>query len=353
MIREFTVPLLQWFKQHGRHDLPWQHPKTPYRVYISEIMLQQTQVATVIPFFKRFMARFPTLTTLAQAHEDEVLALWAGLGYYSRARNLHKTAQIIHHTYQGHFPKDLPTLVQLPGIGLSTASALCALAFNMPTAILDGNVKRILSRYFKVEGIISHPKTEQLLWHHAKTCMSETACDDYTQAIMDLGALCCRPKNPDCNACPLQTTCLAFQANVVEQYPQKMRKSALPHQYKQFLLFTNAHQIFLEKRENRGIWGGLWSFPTLPIDACLTTYLQTHAFSVKNIIPLTPFKHTFTHFHLHLYPYMILLNETPPHLSAENWFTKENLLQIGKPKPVQTLLERFWQRTDENQLTPA
>jgi len=224
ILQNFTRPLLTWFGEHGRKDLPWQHPRSAYRVWISEIMLQQTQVKTVIPYFLRFLARFPDIKTLAQADEDDVLSCWSGLGYYSRARNLHKTALIIAENFKGQFPDDIKELVQLPGIGDSTAAAIASLAYNKPTAILDGNVKRVLSRYFQVRGLSQQSAVKQKLMTIANQCMSHDFCADYTQAIMDLGATCCTVKTPACTRCPLQTTCGAYKNNQVADYPEKKPK---------------------------------------------------------------------------------------------------------------------------------
>ncbi|AHE67433.1 A/G-specific adenine glycosylase [Legionella oakridgensis ATCC 33761 = DSM 21215] len=220
----FTLPLLQWFHQYGRKDLPWQIPGNAYAVWISEIMLQQTQVRTVIPYFLRFMNTFPTLRTLACASEDQVLAQWSGLGYYSRARNLHKTAKIICNDFHDYFPDDIETLMKLPGIGPSTAAAIASLAFNKPTAILDGNVKRVLCRYFLIAGSMEQTSVTRQLWQLAKQCMPLHDCAAYTQAIMDLGATCCTIKSPNCSNCPLHTTCLAYQTNEVAHYPHKKLK---------------------------------------------------------------------------------------------------------------------------------
>ena len=210
---KFSLPLLEWFNCHGRKDLPWQHPRSAYRVWISEIMLQQTQVKTVIPYFNHFIAKFPDIQQLAHAYEDRVLAQWSGLGYYSRARNLHKTAKIICEKYKGEFPRELADLIALPGIGPSTAAAIASQAFNQATPILDGNVKRVLCRYFLIDGWPEHSSVKQKLWQLAKECMPTERCADYTQAIMDLGATRCTARNPDCANCPLQYTCLAKHHN--------------------------------------------------------------------------------------------------------------------------------------------
>ncbi|WP_019217249.1 A/G-specific adenine glycosylase [Legionella tunisiensis] len=222
MIQEqFSNLLLAWFDLHGRKDLPWQHPRSAYRVWISEIMLQQTQVKTVIPYFNRFIDSFPDVWQLAKASEDQVLAHWSGLGYYSRARNLSQTAKIICEKYAGEFPLALVDLVALPGIGPSTAAAIASQAFNQPTAILDGNVKRVLCRYFLIEGWPEQSAIKQRLWQLANQCMPRQRCADYTQAIMDLGATCCTVRQPNCASCPIQKTCLANIHHKTAFYPQK------------------------------------------------------------------------------------------------------------------------------------
>lgn len=225
----FSQLLLDWYDLHGRKDLPWQLPRSPYRVWVSEIMLQQTQVQTVIPYFNRFIEHFPDIFLLANAEEDEVLSLWSGLGYYSRARNLHNTAKIISDQYNGVFPEDLNILVQLPGIGPSTAAAILSQAFNKPAAILDGNVKRVLSRFFLIEGWPEQAQVKKKLWGLASSCMPNERCADYTQAIMDLGATCCTNKNPQCLRCPVKNHCLAFHNKKQHLYPTKKNKETAPN----------------------------------------------------------------------------------------------------------------------------
>ncbi|MDX2346618.1 MAG: A/G-specific adenine glycosylase, partial [Legionella sp.] len=225
---QFAPALLDWFALNGRKNLPWQNPRTPYHVWISEVMLQQTQVKTVIPYFEKFIARFPNIKTLASATEDDVLAYWAGLGYYSRGRNLQKTAYLITTEFNHIFPSDLKQLIMLPGIGDSTAAAIRSLAFNQPAAILDGNVKRILSRYFLIAG---HPNTSAIkktYQQHATACLPTTRAADYTQAIMDLGALVCTPKNPSCDMCPMAAHCLAKAKQLTANYPEKAPKKTIP-----------------------------------------------------------------------------------------------------------------------------
>ena len=344
ILKQFTLPLLQWHHIHGRKDLPWQHPREPYRVWVSEIMLQQTQVKTVIPYFLRFMERFPTIQSLAQASEDEVLTLWSGLGYYSRGRNLHKTAVIISSDYRGEFPDDIHILTQLPGIGPSTAAAITSQAFHQPTAILDGNVKRVLSRYFLVSGT-SGP-TLKMLWNYAERCMSHTHTADYTQAIMDLGATCCTIKNPHCSECPLQETCLAKQKHLTSEYPTKKPKKTIPSQYQQFLLMYDEKQrIYLEKRPSPGVWGGLWCTPTVDMETCPTHYIQSkYPLEVLQIHPLMNIKHTFTHFRLYIQALSIptQTKETSTFEQNGSWFSRSETIKIGLAKPMTDIIQEFY-----------
>lgn len=341
----FTYPLLKWFELHGRHDLPWQHPRSPYRVWISEIMLQQTQVKTVIPYYLRFMMRFPTIHSLATAAEDEVLAHWSGLGYYSRARNLHQTAKILCENFQGEFPKTLQLLITLPGIGASTAAAIASLAFNQPTAILDGNVKRVLSRYFMIDGLSSQATVKAKLWALANECMPLEQCTEYTQAIMDLGATCCTVKKTNCLACPLQSTCLAKANDVVAQYPHKIIKKKIPTKEEQFLVLHTEHNlIYLEKRPPTGLWGGLWCLPTATIDTCALQHVkEQYQFQCNEPNELIKIKHSFSHFHLHIQALSLQVRHSSQKI-AENpgrWFQTNELDSLGLATPVRAIIEHF------------
>lgn len=340
----FSLPLLAWFDQHGRHDLPWQHPKTAYRVWISEIMLQQTQVTTVIAYFLRFMERFPDIHSLAAASEEDVLALWSGLGYYSRARNLHKTAQIIVQSYQGQLPAEVSLLQTLPGIGESTAAAITSIAYNKPNAILDGNVKRVLSRYFMIEGQLSNRYVKQLFWQKARDCMHPFRCSNYTQAIMDLGATCCTRNKPSCMVCPLQTTCLANQHHVVSEFPEKKLKKISPIKEQQFLVFhTNNGLIYLEKRPpTGGIWGGLWCFPIIDSTLCATTYInETYQLQCKQPQVLLKMKHILTHIQLNITALSVQLASSSQLLAEYpgRWFHTDEIDTLGIPKPVKVILD--------------
>lgn len=343
--KEFSQPLLAWFDLYGRKNLPWQQPRSAYRVLISEIMLQQTQVKTVIPYFIRFIDRFPDVQTLALAPEDEVLAHWSGLGYYSRARNLHKSAQMILTEFHGTFPSELEDLLKLPGVGESTAAAIASLAFNKATAILDGNVKRVLSRFFLVAGLPNDGYVKKMLWKLANACMPLERCADYSQAIMDMGATCCTSKKPDCLSCPLQKNCLAYKNQVVDEYPFKKPKKTLPIKHQQFLLLhTKQNRIYLEKRPPTGIWGGLWCLPSIEMGACPKKHTHdTYAFQTQTPQEVLKIKHSFSHFHLHIVAWSLASAERTDMVAegSGRWFNIEEINGLGLAKPVSLIIERF------------
>lgn len=342
----FERLLLTWFDQHGRKHLPWQHQKTPYRVWISEIMLQQTQVATVIPYYERFIKRFPNVETLALAAEDEVLHFWAGLGYYSRARNLLKAAQYVTQRLHGQFPDNSKAWQALPGVGQSTAGAILAIAFNQVQPILDGNVKRVLSRFFGIKDPIDEKRTEATLWKLATHFTSQKRPADYTQAIMDLGASLCARGNPQCIRCPLRKHCLAYQHDLTEQIPIKKKKRTLPVQNATFLIFMSRNYLFLQKRPDKGIWGGLWSFPEIAglpdeqkIKQLCGTYFQHSLINHPRYLPA--FRHTFSHYHLIIHPVLIEMKKEQVKLiasEAEIWYNPYQPDPIGLPKPAQIII---------------
>lgn len=343
---KFSQRVLKWFELHGRKHLPWQNPRSPYRVWISEIMLQQTQVATVIDYFQRFIKRFPNLKSLAAANIDDVLALWTGLGYYARARNLHRTAQIIQQNYSGKFPRDLEKLQALPGIGRSTAGAIIALSMNKRATILDGNVKRVLCRFHAIDDPIDNPNTIKKLWDITEQYTPSNNIPEYTQAMMDLGATLCTRSKPKCNMCPLQKNCLAYKNNNPEKYPAKKIRKTLPIRAINLLLLrNNKGEILLEKRPPVGIWGGLWSFPECLSDKNIEQHCAKNFYCKINKQKTLPsFRHTFSHFHLDITPVILQINNwQPPAMNTQNiiWCDISKAIKKGLAAPVKKLLEQL------------
>ncbi len=336
-------PLLAWYDRYGRRDLPWQHPRSPYRVWVAEIMLQQTQVATVVDYFERFMQRFPTVAELAEASLDEVLANWAGLGYYARGRNLHHAARIITTRFGGELPGDLTALVRLPGIGRSTAGAILAQAFDQRHAILDGNVKRVLSRYHAVPGWPGRRETERTLWAWAEFHTPHERLADYTQAIMDLGATVCRSRRPDCPNCPIAPGCRALALGSVEQFPEKRPKAPMPEKHTAMVLvINNDAQILLERRPPLGIWGGLLSLPEMDENADVRAFCrETLCCDITDIERGPPYRHTFSHFHLLITPYRARFKEFCGVMADErrDWYNLETLNKLGLATPIRRLIQ--------------
>lgn len=346
-MNDFAEQLLTWFDEHGRHDLPWQKNDNPYRVWVSEIMLQQTQVKTVIPYYEKFMARFPTLKELALAPQEEVLAHWSGLGYYARARNLHKSAQLIVEKHNGVFPNEFDAVLALPGIGRSTAGAILSIAYKTRFAILDGNVKRVLSRFYAVEGWPGERLIEQDLWDKAEQLTPKVRFDDYTQAIMDLGATLCTRSKPQCQACPVQQSCQAWQSQRVSEFPfSKPKKKAKPIKSSTMLLLSN-HQgeIWLQKRPQKGIWGGLWSFPEFDdkhaLQKVVESELKTPEVSQLSLVEWETFRHTFSHYHLDISPVRLSCNWPEAGLAHGAWHGIDQAGTLGLPAPVKTLLNQL------------
>ncbi len=307
-------------------------------------MLQQTQVATVIPYFLRFTDRFPNITALNNADEDAVMAHWSGLGYYSRARNIYKTAAIIAHQYQGVFPSCVELLQQLPGIGKTTAAAITSQAFNQPTAILDANVKRVLSRCFAIGSPLTSGQMTKKLWEIAEFCMPKIHCREYTQAIMDLGAMVCTHKNPQCQTCPLQRLCSAYHQEKIADYPYKPVKQKIPTRYEKFLLCHQKGHFFLEKRPPKGIWGGLWSLPSIDSQQDPIHFLNEkyHFTCIKNNLMAT-LTHSFSHFKLQI---EVRIIEVTPKYQAfpehtGQWFNASNFRNQGVSAPVKRIITQF------------
>ncbi len=338
----FANTLLKWFDVHGRKNLPWQKPITPYRVWLSEIMLQQTQVETVIPYFNRFVKAFPSFKQLAAAKPDNVLHLWAGLGYYARARNLHKCAQIVVAEFNGRMPSTVEELASLPGIGRSTAGAIVSIAFEKPAPILDGNVKRVLARYHAIEGWPGNKQVEEALWEKAIQHTPNERCRDYTQAIMDLGATLCTRSSPDCPACPFKRSCEGLKQGLVNELPGKKPKKALPVKQIQMLVIKNRRgEILLEKRPPRGIWGGLWSLPELDLGADSHNHCLTRFGEASPPETLPALRHTFSHYHLDISPVLLTLSKPlngVTESSARIWYNLEHPQTIGLAAPVKKLL---------------
>lgn len=338
-----AADVLDWFNRHGRKDLPWQQDTTPYRVWVSEIMLQQTQVTTVIPYYGRFMKRFPTLSSLADAPLDEVLALWTGLGYYARARNLHKAACILMSDHGGIFPEDVDTLATLPGIGRSTAGAILAISRGIRAPILDGNVKRVLARLHRVQGWPGSPAADKQLWALADQYTPHERLPDYTQAMMDLGATVCTRSRPTCALCPLETRCEARQHLEQALYPQPKPGKTLPVRRVSWLIVRHDAGWLLEKRPASGIWGGLWSFPECePGDEALALQgLGIRKNAGRRELP--GFRHTFSHYHLDVTPWLCEPDRRPD-LVAEApraWYKSADARSLGLPAPVLKWLETW------------
>jgi len=354
----FSSAVIHWQQQHGRHHLPWQNTRDPYRIWLSEIMLQQTQVTAVIPYFEKFTARFPSLQALAHASSDEVMALWSGLGYYARARNLHRCAQVICAEHGGRFPASAETIATLPGIGRSTAAAIAAFAFSERAAILDGNVKRVLCRYFGVEGFPGQAQVEKKLWKLAEQQLPARDIEAYTQGLMDLGATLCQRSKPHCHRCPLQPACSAHHTQRTGQLPAPRPARAQPQRHALMLIIRHGQDVLLEKRPPAGIWGGLWSLPQLdlniaefsagithpPLQLRVVEQLERyslHAAHVHAIKELTAFTHVFTHFRLSVLPVQIALVRKPggAERAGRIWLALSEISDTGLPAPVRRLLE--------------
>ncbi len=342
---ELAAALLPWFRQHGRHDLPWQQDISPYRVWVSEIMLQQTQVKTVTPYFIRFVERFPDAVALADASLDRVLHLWTGLGYYARARNMHRAAQVISRDFAGRLPDDLNALVALPGIGRSTAGAIMTLGHGSRAPILDGNVKRVLARFYGIYGWPGHREVEKRLWELAEreTPQRETAA--YTQAIMDLGATVCTRSGPRCADCPLASGCHAFRHGEQQQLPTGRTRNSLPVRRIVFAVLENEQgEILLEKRPPAGIWGGLWSFPEYSSDTELVDWIKTRAVLVSEALTTLPqIRHSFSHFHLDITPVKAVIRDKADTIGDNEaflWYAPEHGPEIGMAAPVKALMEK-------------
>ncbi len=334
----FATRVIQWQRQHGRHGLPWQSTRDPYRVWLSEVMLQQTQVSTVLDYYARFVQKFPTVSALAAAPLDDVLALWSGLGYYSRARNLHRCAQAVVAQHGGEFPRGSQALAMLPGIGRSTAAAIAAFCFNERVAILDGNVKRVLSRHLGFEGDLAKSGPQEALWTQAQALLPARAVDVYTQGLMDLGATLCSRTRPYCTRCPVAADCVAFAANEPQRYPVKSRRTKRGQRENALLLLRQVGKVWLVQRPATGVWAGLWTLPEFSGVGALETACATWR-GQGDWLPSV--QHALTHFDWALHPLRWTLParaKRPAVLSAGRWFTLEEALRMGLPAPIRRLL---------------
>lgn len=342
----FSTAVLKWFDQFGRKDLPWQHDISPYRVWVSEIMLQQTQVKTVIPYFQRFMDELPAVEALANAAEDQVLHLWTGLGYYARARNLHRTAKLIAHEHKGVFPDTVEILCELPGIGRSTAGAIRSIAFGQPAAILDGNVKRVLARHGAIEGWPGQTQVLKQLWTLAEDLTPDHSPARYSQAMMDLGATLCLARAPLCEACPVQSGCSAHAQSRQEAFPGKKPRKRLPVKTTTMLMIDNpGGEIFLYRRPVSGIWGGLWSFPeVIGIDEVQNFCLDTFDTSAEVSERWDVYRHTFSHYHLDIQLLKVSLAANPATVmegGRQLWYNSATPQAIGLAAPVAKFLKQL------------
>jgi len=340
---EFAQRVLGWYDAHGRKDLPWQQDKSPYRVWVSEIMLQQTQVATVIPYFARFMEALPDVQALANASDDEVLHLWTGLGYYTRARNLHKAAKQVVAEHGGEFPQSVEGLMALPGIGRSTAGAIASLSMGLWAPILDGNVKRVLARFAAVEGWPGEKAVHDRLWRMAERYTPQNRVQHYTQAMMDMGATLCTRSKPSCLLCPLKEGCEARLLGEPTRFPGSKPRKVLPvRQCVMPLLLNEEGEVWLQRRPPSGLWGGLWSPVQLDSQEVLTAWLQSRPLAIEHTEALPALRHTFSHFHLDIQPVLVRVHGVGGVAEAgEVWYNLREPGRLGLAAPVKKLLKQI------------
>ncbi len=345
----FSQAVIDWQRSHGRHALPWQNTRDGYRIWLSEIMLQQTQVSAVLDYYARFLARFPTLPSLAEAPLEDVMAQWSGLGYYTRARNLHRCAQRVAQEYGGVFPTDPALLADLPGIGRSTAAAIAAFSSGARAAILDGNVKRVFARVFGIDAFPGSKPVEDQLWRRAEALLPQTGIESYTQGLMDLGATLCTRARADCTRCPLKARCVAFATDRVAELPVRKPKKTIPEKHASMLVILDAGQVLLAQRPPVGIWGGLLSLPELDghaapdalrPDAQALILAAAQFGAVEQTEALLPLVHVFTHYRLHMAPWLIRLERRHQVRApdAHVWWDLADISQAPLPAPVKKLL---------------
>ncbi|MBL0142703.1 MAG: A/G-specific adenine glycosylase [Betaproteobacteria bacterium] len=340
----FAARIVAWQRRHGRSDLPWQGTRDPYRIWISEIMLQQTQVATAIPYFDRFLARFPDVAALAAVPEDEVMRLWSGLGYYARARNLHRAARAIVAEHGGRFPLSMKEALVLPGIGRSTAAAILVFSTGEAHAILDGNVKRVFARHFGIPGAVDSAATLAQLWRLAESLVPPKDAERYTQGLMDLGATVCTRTNPGCANCPVRSSCVALRDGRIAQLPGRKPARTSPVREVAMLVIVSRGEVLVEKRPSPGIWGGLWSLPEAPVNAEPAAWAaKVLGLRVDRADALEPFKHAFTHFTLGAKPWLLRLKGKVPAAreAGAMWLPLQEVAAAALPAPVKRLLARL------------
>lgn len=339
-MHDFAQRLIAWQRRQGRHDLPWQPAADAYAVWVSEIMLQQTQVDTVIPYYRRFLERFPDLAALARAPLDDVLALWSGLGYYARARNLHAAARRIQERHGGIFPRRFEDILALPGVGRSTAAAIAALAHGERRAILDGNVRRVLCRLFGVEGWPGERMVEDRLWRLAQSLLPERDIGAYTQGLMDLGATVCSRYRPRCNTCPFAAECVAARQGRQSELPHPRPRKVLPLRSTTMLILRQGADVLLERRPPTGIWGSLWSLPECTADEDPVRVAERLGCHVSAACPLPTLIHGFTHFRLEIRPWLLSVDRSAmaSESSGRSWLMLEEAVRAAMPTPVRRLL---------------
>lgn len=346
---DFATRLLAWFDEYGRKDLPWQQDATPYRVWVSEIMLQQTQVQTVIPYFNRFTKSFPDIASLAAAHQDEVLSHWSGLGYYARARNLHKAARVISEEHSGQFPETIDDVLKLPGIGPSTAGAILSLSKGQRHAILDGNVKRVLARHDAIAGWPGKTKVARALWEVAERYTPTPRVAEYTQAIMDLGATLCTRSKPACGECPVSEDCVALQSDRVGDYPGRKPKVSKPLRTTTMILARVSGQVYLERRPEAGIWGGLWSLPELGEQSISDWCHEVLGSAATETASWSVLRHSFSHYDLDIQPIVVRVESDGGKVADADstiWHPLDDAPPGGMAAPVRKLIDQLKKRED-------
>jgi len=337
----FASRIVKWQRAHGRHGLPWQGTRDAYRIWLSEIMLQQTQVATVIAYYERFLARFPTVSDLAAADDDEVMKHWSGLGYYARARNAHRAARDVVELFGGVFPATFDALVTLPGVGRSTASAIAAFSSGERRAILDGNVRRVLARHGGIAGDPSRGSVQAALWAAAESRLPRKDIEPYTQGMMDLGADVCLPRDPRCVLCPVSADCVARNDDRIDELPGRKARRTVRRRRIAMLVVVRGREVLLEKRASSGIWGGLWSLPEAPVDEAPATALERDwGLLAAEAQPLAPFEHAFTHFTLEVAPWRIKLARGARLAEGKPamWLPLSEVKAAALPSPVKKML---------------